>query len=265
MNAYPSAITNSTASKQPAFLVFEGLDGCGKSRQVRRAASILREFGHRVCLTGEPTGFSTDKRPNVIGALARSVLRGDVKIQDYRALQLIYAADRLEHVAMTIQPALAAGEIVVCDRYDLSTLLYGMASVAECACTSGCGWTGSEDGLPGMGVTCPRCSKNGIHSPRDEIEVWLQVVGSHAPRPTATIIIDTPAEVCAARRKARKAVEFFDDDAFQATLAGLYRDAADYLPTGDTVLYVDGSGTADDVTACVRKALASAPLSLIPA
>lgn len=258
-------MTATNATKRPAFLVFEGLDGCGKSRQQRRAASILREQGHRVCLTGEPTGFSTDKRPNVIGALARSVLRGDVKIQDWRALQLIYAADRLEHVAMTIQPALDAGEIVVCDRYDLSTLMYGMASVAERTCLK-CGWTGTTRDVLDQYLRCPRCNQcNAMSHTRDDIAHWLRAVGSQAPRPTATIIIATPPDVCAARRKARKVVEFFDDDAFQATLHHLYMDAPNYLPVGDTVLYVDGSGDPDAVTARVRKALASAPLNLIPA
>jgi hypothetical protein len=66
-------------------------------------------------------------------------------------------------------------------------------------------------------------------------------------------------------RKARKVVEHFDDDAFQLTLAGLYSHACEYLPTGDTVLYVDGSGSPDDVTSRVRNTLASATLNLIPA
>jgi energy-coupling factor transporter ATP-binding protein EcfA2 len=183
VTTYPHSNAIATPLQRHAFLVFEGLDGCGKTRQARRTASILREFGHRVCLTGEPTGFSTDKRPNVIGELARRVLRGDVTIHDARALQLVYAADRLEHVASTIQPALDSGEIVVCDRYDLSTLLYGMASVSEFACASGCGWHGSEDDLQGVGVNCPRCNGLGLDCIRDNMASWLRAVGRYAQSP----------------------------------------------------------------------------------
>ncbi len=260
MNHYPAI----APVEQPAFLVFEGLDGCGKSRQAQRTASILRDLGHRVCLTGEPTGFSTDKRPNVIGDLARRVLRREIKIQDWRALQLVYAADRLEHVTSTIQPALNSGEIVVCDRYDLSTLLYGMASVPERSCS--CGWTGTTQAVLDFGLYCPRCNQCGtVTYTRDDIAKWLRAVGSQVPRPTATIIIETLPEICASRRKSRKSVEFFDDDDFQVTLAGLYSKAADHMPCGDIVITVNGSGSADDVTSRVRAALSSATLNLIPA
>jgi dTMP kinase len=249
----------------PCLVVFEGLDGSGKSRQVRRAASILRDAGHRVCLTGEPTGFKNDKRPTAMGQLARSVLAGAAKVEDFRAFQLLNAADRLEHVATTIVPAWDRGEIVVCDRYDLSTLLYGMAAVPEYACP--CGWSGSEarGSLHSEQVACPRHHGDigPLKRPRAEIATWLRAVGSQAPRPTVTIVITTAPTVCAERRKARGSVEFFDDDAFQESLSTLYANAATHLPDGDNVIHIDGSGDVDTVTLRVRAALAGPLLRLL--
>jgi dTMP kinase len=58
-------------------------------------------------------------------------------------------------------------------------------------------------------------------------------MGAYAPRPTATIVLDVPPEVCAERRRARAgAVELFDDPVVQARVCALYAQAADLLPPG---------------------------------
>lgn len=105
-------------------IVVEGARGSGKSTCLRTVAEQLRDaLGLRVCTTSEPT------RDNAPGALARRVLAGQDALADARAFQLLCAADRLEHVALTIGPALARGEVVLCDRYVLSSTAHAPANV----------------------------------------------------------------------------------------------------------------------------------------
>jgi dTMP kinase len=94
-------------------LALEGIDGCGKSTQARALSSAL---GAR--LTHEPGGTP-------LGATLRQVLlSADAPAVSLRAEALLMAADRAEHVALVVEPALAAGEWVVSDRFSGSTLAY---------------------------------------------------------------------------------------------------------------------------------------------
>lgn len=99
------------------FVAFEGGEGAGKSTQIRRAAAWLHAVGHQVVVTREPGGTPLGQH------LRRLVLDPSAEIAP-RAEALIYAADRAEHVASVIRPALAAGRIVLTDRYVDSTLAY---------------------------------------------------------------------------------------------------------------------------------------------
>lgn len=104
----------------PRFLVFEGIDGSGTTTQRTRVAERLRARGHRVHETREPS----DGR---IGELTRALLAvvpGQPRTVDAAGLALLFAADRLEHLAREIEPALARGEIVICDRYVVSSWVY---------------------------------------------------------------------------------------------------------------------------------------------
>lgn len=98
------------------FIVFEGLDGSGKSTQAGILAEQLRTSGHHVVLTREPG----DSR---IGPEVRRIVLhgGDL---DPRAEALLFAADRADHVASVIRPALADGSVVLCDRYVDSSVAY---------------------------------------------------------------------------------------------------------------------------------------------
>jgi dTMP kinase len=100
------------------FVAFEGGDGAGKSTQVDRLADWLRGRGHEVVTTREPGG-------TMLGAQLRSVLL-DVRSVGLsaRSEALLYAADRAEHVAAVIRPALHRGAIVVSDRYVDSSIAY---------------------------------------------------------------------------------------------------------------------------------------------
>jgi dTMP kinase len=97
-------------------IVFEGIDGCGKSTQIERLAVRLREAGHEVVQTREPTDGEHGRK---IRGLAKS--GGDVPHDEELRW---FIADRREHVGGVIAPALAAGKIVLSDRYFLSTVAY---------------------------------------------------------------------------------------------------------------------------------------------
>lgn len=104
------------------FVVLEGLDGAGTTTQARLLGERLRASGRRVHVTAEPSGGPA-------GALVRQVLThrvsgGAAAGFDPAALALLFAADRLDHVAAEILPKLEAGVDVVSDRYTLSSLAY---------------------------------------------------------------------------------------------------------------------------------------------
>lgn len=99
------------------FLTFEGIDGCGKSTQMRLLASELRLRGHEVITTREPGGTQFGNR-------LREVLL-DVEGQvDPLAELLVFAADRAQHVRTLIRPALESNHIVLSDRYADATSAY---------------------------------------------------------------------------------------------------------------------------------------------
>jgi dTMP kinase len=95
------------------FIVFEGGDGCGKTTQAARLAERLGAL-----LTRQPGGTA-------IGATIRGILLDPAHdALDDRAEALLYAADKAQHVHEVIEPALAAGRDVVCDRYVASSVVY---------------------------------------------------------------------------------------------------------------------------------------------
>lgn len=98
-------------------ITVEGIDGAGKSTQVEHLAGVLASRGHRVVCTHEPGATALGRE------LRRMVLGRDLTLSADAEL-LLFLADRAEHVATVIAPALAAGTIVVCDRFSDSTIAY---------------------------------------------------------------------------------------------------------------------------------------------
>ncbi|NEP18483.1 MAG: dTMP kinase [Leptolyngbya sp. SIO4C1] len=111
-------------------IVFEGVEGCGKTTQLTHLCTWLQESDllnqlrsrcgiQGVLATREPGGTQ-------LGQALRQLLLlppGEISLAD-RAELLLYAADRAQHVEETIRPALAAGYLVICDRYTASTVAY---------------------------------------------------------------------------------------------------------------------------------------------
>lgn len=105
-------------SRRGRFITLEGLDGTGKSTQMRRLAAVLRAAGHKVVETREPGGTAMGER-------IRKVLldSGTAGLSPLAEMALMFAS-RAQHVAEVIEPALAAGSIVLCDRFTDSTEAY---------------------------------------------------------------------------------------------------------------------------------------------
>ncbi len=100
------------------FITFEGPDGSGKSTQIRLLKEWLEAKGHQCILTREPGGTIISEKIREI------ILDKEHKEMDPRAEALLYSAARAQHVAQVIEPALAAGTMVICDRFTDSSMAY---------------------------------------------------------------------------------------------------------------------------------------------
>jgi dTMP kinase len=100
------------------FITFEGLDGCGKSTQLKKLDKAIRQQGFDVVMTREPGGTATGE--NIRKVLLDSRTAG---LDPHAELALMFAS-RAQHIHEVIQPAVAAGKIVLCDRFTDSTEAY---------------------------------------------------------------------------------------------------------------------------------------------
>lgn len=99
------------------FIVFEGVDGCGKTTQVQRYGEYLQERQLRPRFSAEPYGAP--------GRFIRHVLSGGAPLFDGPvAMAQLFAASRVEHASEVIRPAVAEGAILLCDRYLPSSLAF---------------------------------------------------------------------------------------------------------------------------------------------
>jgi len=103
---------------RPAFIVFEGLDGSGKSTLIQGLSAELQRRGRSFVLTREPGGTPLAEE------IRRLLLRTDDEVPQPETELLLYAASRAQHVARVIQPALARGDWVLCDRFTASSVAF---------------------------------------------------------------------------------------------------------------------------------------------
>jgi dTMP kinase len=105
-------------SRRGKFVTFEGLDGTGKSTQMRKLAAALRALGHKVVETREPGGTATGEK------IRKVLLDSRTSGLDSLAEMALMFASRAQHIAEVIAPALEHGSIVLCDRFTDSTEAY---------------------------------------------------------------------------------------------------------------------------------------------
>jgi dTMP kinase len=205
---------------QGHFLTFEGMDGCGKTTQIRLLAQNLREHGRDVVATVEPGGTE-------IGRQIRRLLLdpANTAIQPRTEL-LLYFASRAQNVDEVIRPALNAGSIVLCDRFTDSTLVY-----------QGCG-----RGLDAATV------------------LDLDRIACQGLRPQTTVLIDIDLETSLARAKRRndrygQSESRIDDEsaAFHEDVRKGYLALAAAEP--ERFIVIDGSRTIGEVAIHIREAL----------
>lgn len=197
------------------FFVLEGIDGAGTTTQTARLSEALRSRNLEVHATREPSD-------GPVGMLLRQILTGRVvtpgEAGPLRAakLALLFAADRMDHLEVEVLPRLTAGECVVSDRYDHSTVAYQSVS-------------GRDPGsIP-----------------------WLRELNRFARRPDLTIVLDVSPEVARARRLSRSsAKELFDDDDLQGRLARFYLEIDAHFP-GERIAHVSADRDVDAVFADV--------------
>ncbi len=153
-------------SEKGILIVIEGLDGAGLSTQAALLARYFRDKGEDVILTKEPTS-------SPIGNLIRSALKHEWKPSPL-TLQLLFAADRENHLKNEVEPALRENKIVISDRYILSSLVFGSIDVDQ---------------------------------------EFLKQINSKFRKPDLTLIIDTPPEVCFERiTRNRDNIELFEEE-----------------------------------------------------
>ena len=109
--------------KKPLFIVFEGVEGCGKSYQSKKLFNKLKKIKIKAILTREPGGTKSAE-------MIRNLILKDYFSKESREKfdkytdTLLYLAARNEHIKNKIKPALDAKNIVICDRFTDSTLAY---------------------------------------------------------------------------------------------------------------------------------------------
>ena len=149
------------------FITFEGMDGSGKTTQMHRLAARLRRQGRTVLETTEPGG------PPIAMKIRRILLDSANQELSPSAEILLYFASRAQNVDQWILPALGRGEVVLCDRFTDSSLVY-----------QGCG--------RGLGVAAVEA---------------LDRIACRGLKPDLTVLVDVDAESSLARAWARNAAE----------------------------------------------------------
>jgi dTMP kinase len=198
-------------------VTFEGIEGSGKSTQARRAAEYLRSRGCEVVLEREPGGTA-------VGARLRAILLDpETRGLDPIAELFLMEADRRQHVAEVLAPALARGVLILCDRFNDATFAY----------------QGGGRGLPAELVAA----------------VDARTVGDI--RPDRTLLFDCPVELGlarAGRRDGDRTPRFeAEGAAFHERVRRTYLDIARREP--ERVRVIDTDRPPDTVFADVRREL----------
>ena len=187
--------------------MIEGLDGAGTTTQAQRLVRHLRGRGKTAHATREPSD-------GPVGLLIREMLRGGHAIPGAQLSQntfgLLFAADRMDHLQREVEPQIAAGAIVVSDRWYHSSLAY-----------------------------------QGTGADRD----WIAQLNARARKPDLTVFLKVRPEVAAARRVAAgRVAELFEDLKMQEDVdAGYKATLSELAAQGEAIEILDGEASPDDV------------------
>jgi dTMP kinase len=200
------------------FIVLEGLDGAGTTTQTQLLAEALRSQGRTVITTREPSD-------GPLGTLLRQALNGRLRLPDGspvrpETIALWFATDRTDHLASTVEPAVAAGTIVISDRYVLSSIAY-------------------------QSVECDA--------------VWVNAINRMARPADLTIFVDVPVDECVRRISERgRPRDSFENHTFLEKVYAGYH--AGLNLSDQNVRMVDGFRPVDvvasDILAAVTAAMA---------
>lgn len=207
--SHPAARPSSRSAARPRFIAFEGGEGCGKSTQ---AALLADAIG--AVLTREPGGTELGMR------LRDLLLDPATEHVDPRAEALLMVADRAQHVAAVVRPALEAGRHVVTDRFAASSFAY----------------QGYGRGLPLDEVR--------------ELSKWATA----GTWPDLIVLIDVPVDIAAARLGADLDRFEQEGDRFHHRVTDGFRALAADDPSGWVV--IDGTPSVEQVADAVRAAVA---------
>lgn len=194
-------------------IVIEGLDGAGTTTQAKRLVEHLNANGRKAHATREPSD-------GPVGRLIREMLTGGHAITGEKLSQgtfgLLFAADRLDHMQREVEPQIAAGVLVVSDRWYHSSLAY-----------------------------------QGTGADRD----WITMLNRRARKPELTIFLQVRPEVAAKRRAAaRRREELFEDLQMQIDVdAGYKATIAELQALGERIEILDGEQTPDQVFAAILR------------
>lgn len=204
------------------FVVLEGPEGAGKSTLAVSLASRLRALGHDPVMVREPGGTVAAE------ALRKELLHADRQWTAEKEL-LYFVTARADLVGLVIRPALAAGKIVISDRFDLTTMAYQAA---------------------GRGLPLPMVS-------------WVNHAATGGLRPDLTLILDVPPETGSARQVASgKSQDRLDREPvdFHQRVAARYR-----AESGPGIVHLDATIPAGELAARAWAALLAARPALAPA
>ncbi len=200
---------------RPPFIVFEGIDGSGKSTQVRLLGEWLSQQGHAVHSTLEPTNYR-------IGSMLRRILTGKEQADEY-TIAALFVADRLDHIhnpEYGMLARLAAGEIVITDRYYYSSYAY-----------------------------------HSQFMPMDWV-IQANSLAAKALRPDIVIFLDLTAEQSMARIRANRAeIEHYEKLENLLVVRKNYMEAIEKEGQKDKVIIIDAFRTVEEVAQDIQKAV----------
>lgn len=197
------------------FIVFEGIDGAGKTTQVERLKKELTERGEKVYVTAEPTSLPSGKE-------LRRVLSGEIKKSDCE-IAAMFTLDRIAHNLdenFGIERLLSEGYIILCDRYYYSTLAYQGASVDYA-------W------VRALNVDCPAIR-------RPDLCIFLDL---------------TPEQSMARISRGRESTEIFENTEMLTKVRNSFMRVIDDLGSTESIKVIDASSDIDTVAAKILDAV----------